>query len=165
MEEVSIRKYQVSDLDACRSLWRELAEWHRMLYEDNTIGGEHPETYFDEHLSRLGENQLWVAVVDSKLVGFTGLVLREDDGEVEPLIVSQAYRHKGIGTKLINSVVAEAKRTGLKSLSIKPVLRNLNAIRLFNKQGFKNIGQIELYMDFSKSKKKSFELLNLTFDY
>ena len=165
-KEVRIRKFQPSDLDPCRSLWRELVEWHRKLYEDNTIGGEHPEMYFDKHLLRVGENQLWVAVIGSKVVGFAGLILRENGGEVEPLIISQAYRHKGVGTKLINVVMAEAQRTGLKSLSIKPVLRNLEAIQLFNKLGFRSIGQIELYIDFSeKHRKKSLELFNFPFDF
>lgn len=165
-EEVCIRKFQPSDLDSCRNLWRELVEWHRTLFEDSTIGGEHPEMYFDKHLSRVGENQLYVAVIGSKVVGFTGLILKENEGEVEPLIISQAYRHKGIGTKLINIVMAEAQRTGLKSLSIKPVLRNLEAIHLFHKQGFRSIGQIELYIDFSeKYRKKSLELFNLPFDF
>ena len=166
IEEVFIRKFQPSDIDACRRLWRELVEWHRTLYEDNSIGGEHPETYFDKHLLRVGEKQLWVAVLGSKVVGFIGLISRENKGEVEPLIVSQVHRHKGIGTKLINTVMAEAQRTGLRSLSIKPVLRNLEAIQLFNKQGFRSIGQIELYIDFSeKYRKKSLELFNLPFDF
>ena len=82
------------------------------------------------------------------------------------MIISQAYRYRGIGTKLINIVRAKAQRTGLKSLSIKPVLRNLEAIQLFNKQGFRSIGQIELYIDFSeKHRKKSLELLNFQFDF
>ncbi|MGD0644972.1 MAG: GNAT family N-acetyltransferase [Candidatus Bathyarchaeia archaeon] len=166
IEDVFIRKFQPSDLDACRSLWRELVEWHRTLYGDKTIGGEHPETYFDKHLSRVGEKQLWVAVLGSKVVGFTGLISRENEGEIEPLIVTQGHRHKGIGTKLINTVMAEAQRTGLKSLSIKPVLRNVEAIQLFNNQGFRSIGQIELYIDFSKRhRKKNLELLNLPFDF
>jgi N-acetylglutamate synthase-like GNAT family acetyltransferase len=92
--------------------------------------------------------------------------MKDNEGEVEPLVVSQGHRHKGIGTKLINIVIAEAKGTGLKSLSIKPVLRNVEAIKLFNKQGFRSIGQIELYIDFSeKYRKKSLELFNRPFDF
>lgn len=168
LEKVLIRRFQTSDLDACRSLWRELVEWHQMLYEDNSIGGEHPETCFDKHLSRVGEKLLWVAVLDSKVVGFTGLLLNENEceGELEPLIVSQTYRCQGIGTKLINVVIAEAKRIGLKSLSIKPVMRNLRALRLFNKQGFRSIGQIELYIDFSeKCAKKNLDLFSPSFNF
>ena len=165
-EEVFIRKFQPNDIDSCRSLWRELVEWHRMLYEDSTIGREYPETYFDKHLSTVGENHLWVAVLASKVVGLIGLILREKEGEVEPLIVGQAHRHKGIGTKLINTVVIEAQKIGLNSLSIKPVLRNLEAMQFFNKQGFKSIGQIELYVNFSeKHKKKSLQLFGLPFDF
>ena len=100
------------------------------------------------------------------MVGFIGLILREKEGEVEPLIVDQVHRHKGLGTKLINTVIVEAQKIGLKSLSIKPVLRNLEAMQLFNKQGPKTIGQIELYIDFSeKYKKKNLELFSLPFDF
>jgi len=38
-----IRKYQPDDREQCRALWRELTEWHREIYEDTTIGGEHPD--------------------------------------------------------------------------------------------------------------------------
>lgn len=53
-----IRKYQETDREHCRALWRELAEWHREIYQDPTIGGEHPEDYFDKHLAEVGSNQL-----------------------------------------------------------------------------------------------------------
>jgi len=86
---LTIRKYQTSDLKQCRSLWRELTEWHREIYEDPTIGGVHPEEYFDKHLSKVGSDKLWVATVDSRVVGLTGLIIKENEAEVEPLIVSR----------------------------------------------------------------------------
>jgi len=38
------RKYRSSDIEQCRSLWKELTEWHRIIYKDPTIGGENPRT-------------------------------------------------------------------------------------------------------------------------
>ena len=87
-----------------------MVEWHRTLYKESTIGGEHPESFFDKHLSNVGEDNLWVAVLDSKVVGFTGLISNEKEGEIEPLIVDQPCRNKGIGTKLIETVIVEAKK-------------------------------------------------------
>ena len=63
----SIRKYQSRDNEECRNLWRELTERHREIYHDPTIGGEHPEDYFDRHLGKVGSENLWVAISDSKV--------------------------------------------------------------------------------------------------
>jgi ribosomal protein S18 acetylase RimI-like enzyme len=145
----TIRKYQDKDREQCRSLWRELTEHHREIYQDQTIGGEHPEDHFDKHLAQVGPNQLWVAVHDSKAVGLVGLISKGDEAEIEPLIVSKAYRRKGIGKKLIETAISEARNKGVKFLNIGPVARNTKAIKWLHKQGFTNLGYIELFMDLS----------------
>jgi hypothetical protein len=48
---VVVRNYREEDREYCRSLWRELTEWHREIYQDSRIGGEHPEEYFDKYLA------------------------------------------------------------------------------------------------------------------
>ncbi|MDH5459898.1 MAG: GNAT family N-acetyltransferase [Candidatus Bathyarchaeota archaeon] len=144
-----IRKYQNDDREQCRALWRELTEWHREIYQDPTIGGEHPEDYFDKHLAAVEPDQLWVAVYASKVVGLVGLIVKGNEAEIEPLIVSKAHRRKGIGKQLIETVVSEARKKGVRFLDIKPVARNVNAVKFLYKQGFKNLGHIELFMDFS----------------
>jgi N-acetylglutamate synthase-like GNAT family acetyltransferase len=83
-----------------------------------------------------------------KVVGLVGLIVEGKEAEVEPLIVSEAYRHKRIGKKLLRTVVSEAHKLGIKILTVKPVARNIQAIKFFYQQGFKNLGQIELCMDF-----------------
>ena len=50
-ESPTIRTYQPRDLEACRSLWTELTQVHRDLYEDPTFGGDDPGLGFDEHLA------------------------------------------------------------------------------------------------------------------
>lgn len=146
-----IRKYRNEDRDYCRSLWKELTEWHRKIYQDPGIGGEHPEDYFDKHLAKVGLNNLWVAAIDNEPVGLVGLMNEEHEAEVEiePIIVSENYRGKGIGTRLIETVMAEARERGVRYLGVKPVARNAPTIRFLNKLGFKNLGQIEIFMDFS----------------
>lgn len=149
-----IRQYQLSDRDGCRSLWRELTEWHQKIYNDKTIGGEHPEDYFDKYLANVKPSRLWVAIDDSRIVGLVGLIVKEGEAEMEPLVVSKGYRHKGIGTQLIKTVLEEAKSLGVKSFSVKPVARNIDTINFLYDQGFKNIGQIELFISFSNYKWK-----------
>lgn len=145
-----IRKYQPSDREQCRGLWKELTEWHCEIYQDPTIGGAHPEDHFDKHLAEVGPDQLWVAVHDSQVAGLVGLIVKGKEAEIEPLIVSKTYRHKGIGKQLIRTVVTEARNIGVRFLNVKPVARNIQAIKFLYKQGFRNLGHIELILDFSQ---------------
>ena len=79
----TIRHYTDSHLDACRSLWVELTEWHRQIYDSPTIGGSDPGRHFDEHLERVEAELLWVAEIDGKVVGLTGLLVRDGEAEKE----------------------------------------------------------------------------------
>jgi len=146
---LTIRMYHEGDREQCRSLWRELTDWHREIYQDPNIGGEHPEDHFDKHLAKVGPDKLWVAVHDSRVVGLVGLIVEGNEAEIEPLIVSKAFRGKGIGKQLIETVVSEARKMGIRILSIKPVARNMKTIKFLYKQGFKNLGHIELFICFS----------------
>lgn len=142
-----IREYHPSDLESCRRLWAELTEWHRRIYEDPTIGGSDPGEYFDRHLSEVGSENLWVAVEDGSVVGLTGLMGEGAEAEVEPIVVSEPHRNRGIGGILLEFAVAEARGRGVKYLSVRPVARNTGAIEFFHKRGFVNLGHIELFMD------------------
>jgi len=147
-------------------LWRELTEWHRNIYQDPTIGGATPEDHFDKHLAKVGKDRLWVAVCDSRVVGLIGLIIEGDEAEIEPLIVSEAYRHRGIGKKLLNTAIAEARRAKVRFLNVKPVARNVEAIKFLHKHGFKTLGHIELFIDFSEFRWKAGpELFGCKFDF
>jgi len=152
-QNIRIRNYQRSDREVCRSLWRELTEWHREIYRDPTIGGDKPEEQFDKHLAKLGPSRIWVATINSEVVGLIGLDASSYESEIEPLIVTKAYRNRGIGTKLVEKAILEARKIGA-SLNVAPVARNMKAIRFFHKAGFKNLGRIEMFIDFRNRKWK-----------
>jgi hypothetical protein len=52
--EIIIRDYVESDYGACRSLWAELTEYHRVIYGDPSIGGDDPGAGFDDIPARRG---------------------------------------------------------------------------------------------------------------
>lgn len=161
-----VRKFREADREQCRSLWRELTEWHRKIYQDPKIGGEHPEEYFDKHLAKVGPENLWVAKIGSDIIGLAGLIIEGNEAEIEPLIVSKAYRGKGVGKKLLETVISEARKIGVRLLCIKPVARNVKTIRLLYEQGFKTLGEIELFMDFSSYNwKRGPKLFGCKFNY
>lgn len=120
-EPFKIRKYQPRDLEQCRALWKELTDWHREIYQDPTIGGVHPEEDFNKHLANIGPDLIWVAVHNSQVIGFTGLIIKGNEAEIEPVIVSKAYRRKGIGKQLVETVINQARNKGIRFLNVKPV--------------------------------------------
>jgi len=147
MSDVTIRPYYTSDLDRCRTLWIELTQRHREIYHDPTIGGDNPGLYFDKHLARVGPECLWVAEHEGEVVGLAGLIVDGREAEVEPLVVAAIHRDKGIGRALLNHVVEEARKLGVRYLSVKPVARNVEAISLYYDFGFQILGEIEMFMD------------------
>jgi N-acetylglutamate synthase-like GNAT family acetyltransferase len=169
MSDVTIRQYIPSDLDRCRALWTELTQHHRNIYDDPTIGGDTPGLYFDEHLARVGPEHVWVAEHDGQVVGCVGLIVDDQEAEMEPVVVAAAHRGRGIGRALVNRVIEAAKKLEVRYLSVKPVARNLEAISFFYDSGFRTLGHVQLFMELQPSTrgtwKSEFELFGRTFKY
>jgi ribosomal protein S18 acetylase RimI-like enzyme len=147
MTGITIRQYHPSDLEECRALWVELTQRHREIYNDPTIGGDNPGLYFDKHLARVGPGRLWVAEHEGEVVGLVGLIVDDREAEVEPIVVATTHRDKGIGRDLLSRMVEEAKKLGVRYLSVKPVARNVEAISFYYDFGFQTLGEIEMFMD------------------
>lgn len=147
-DQVEIRNYQADDLAACRDLWVELTEWHRHIYDSPQIGGTDPGRKFDEHLERVGREQIWLATSGRDVVGLVGVIPGERASELEPIVVRERWRGRGIGRQLGEFVIGEARAAGLRQLLVSPVARNASAIRFFHGLGFDALGQLELVLDF-----------------
>ena len=145
----TIRRYKPEDLESCRALWVELTDWHRRIYQSPSIGGLDPGRHFDEHLSRVGPEHIWVAEADGRVVGMSGLILGEEEAELEPLVVSESHRGLGIGRQLVEPVIEAARQAEVHHLKVRPVARNESGIRFFHELAFDIIGHIELFMELS----------------
>ena len=146
--DVLVRPYAEEDYPACRSLWAELTEHHRRLYGDPSIGGDDPGGGLDDYLATPERVGSWVAEVQGSVVGLTGLFDRGASGEVEPVVVTEAMRDGGVGRQLIDRVVEVAVARGYEYLAIRPVARNISAIRHFHAAGFQALGgHVDLTMD------------------
>ncbi|MCK4757127.1 MAG: GNAT family N-acetyltransferase [Thermoplasmata archaeon] len=154
MTELTIRSYKPDDLEDCRELWEFLTQCHRDIYDDQTIGGDDPGAYFDEHLELVGPDLVWLGEKDGAAVGMISLMKGSDDGwEIEPIVIKPEFRGQGIGRRLIEHVIEEARTRDIKFLSIKPVFRNREAITIFHKLGFDKVGRIELFMQLDDKKR------------
>lgn len=149
-----IRPYKTEDLESGKSLWVELTEWHRAIYESPNIGGSDPGRQFDEHLSRVGPEHVWIAEIVGRVVGLAGLILGEGEAELEPLVVSEPYRGLGIGRQLTEAVITAVRKQGVRQIKVRPAARNMAAIQFFHEMGFDILGQIELFMELDSTSRQ-----------
>jgi GNAT superfamily N-acetyltransferase len=166
---VAIRDYAPSDYSACRLLWVELTEHHRRIYEDPAIGGYDPGVGFDDYLATPQRVCSWIAESAGAVVGLTGLFDHGSSGEVEPVVVTDGLRDRGVGRLLIERVVTEAVVRGYEYLAIRPVARNVSAIQRFYDAGFRTLGgHVDLTMDLANRRHRWLEgvvLHDLDFRY
>jgi N-acetylglutamate synthase-like GNAT family acetyltransferase len=123
----------------------ELTQRHRDIFDAPEIGGDDPGRSFDEHLAKVGEENIWVAEVEGGVVGLAGLI--PDVPELEPVVVSEAHRGQGIGRLLAETVVSAAREGGARTIQVRPVARNVEAVRFFHELGFDVLDQLQLSMD------------------
>jgi len=165
----SIREYDPGDLDRCRELWRSLTQRHRDIYDDPTLGGPDPGTEFDSYLKGPELHKLWVAEDADHLLGLCGLLIHERESELEPIVVDPKHRNRGVGALLAERSISESKRLGVKYVNVRPVARNLEAIRFFHRKGFQLLGRFELSIALEGASpfgsSRSIEIHSLTFQY
>ena len=160
--DVLIREYRSGDYRAGRRLWVELTEHHRRIYGDPTIGGDDPGEGFDAYLALPQRADSWVAEVDGAVTGLTGLLDRRTSGEVEPVVVTEAIRGRGVGRLLLDRVIVEAVSRGYDYLAVRPVTRNLSAIRRFYHAGFQTLGgHVDLTIDLAARRHQWLDGANL----
>ncbi|HVA44283.1 MAG TPA: GNAT family N-acetyltransferase [Acidimicrobiales bacterium] len=147
---ITMRAYREEDYVSCRALWVELTQHRRDIYDDSSVGGSDPGAGLDHYLATPERVGSWVAEIDGRVIGMTGLFDRGDYGEVEPVVVTRAQRHLGVGRALLSRVREESLGRGHDYLTIRPVARNTSAIRAFHDFGFATLGgHMDLTWDLS----------------
>jgi predicted GNAT family acetyltransferase len=168
-DKLIFRNYAASDLDACRALWKELTQQHRIIYGDDTIGGPNPGLAFDGHLKKIGKKNTFVLEYRSRVVALAGLVMKDGEAEIDPVVVRKRYRGEGIGTMLMDELCKAASAMGIRYLCVRPVARNREAMEFYHKMGYTLLGQVEMFMDLRPVKtnkwKKGPSLFGLPYGY
>ncbi len=131
--EIQIRKMTREDVPAVAALEREI------FSEPWTERG------FREALGQAA-NRFFVAV-DSResIVGYCGLYVAGDEGEITNVAVAEDARRRGIGERLLTETLAKAESEGVRNLFLEVRASNEPAIRLYKKHGFVPCGTREAY--------------------
>ena len=89
------------------------------------------------------KNSKYIVVKDiesnDEIIGFAGIKILVDEADIMNIVVKKSYRNKGIGSLLLGNLILLCNELNLKSLSLEVNEKNIPAINLYKKFGFKNI--------------------------
>lgn len=90
-------------------------------------------------------SKYFVAKIDTEIVGFAGAIDTVDQLEITNIVVKKSFRKQGIGNKLLEVLINMAKESNKNEIVLEVNNKNLAAIKLYEKNGFKNIGNRKKY--------------------
>ncbi len=90
---------------------------------------------------------VFAARIDGTLAGYAIAVTEGDVADFWDLVVKKEYRNLGIGTTLIKAVENFAKQKGCVAIKLDVNIENQNAIRLYEKLGYRKISYIMMKGD------------------
>ncbi len=133
--EITFRLFRQGDAVAFRELneaW--IARYFRLEEPDHIQLGD-PE----DHILRTG-GQIVMAVAGKERIGCCALVfVRPGVFEVAKMAVSEGYRGHGIGRKLLEYTIAQAKALGAHTLELASNSKLANAVHLYESMGFRHL--------------------------
>ena len=86
----------------------------------------------------------FVAIANGEIIGYIDVIFYHDIGhggklgQIQNLVVSEEYRKRGVGKLLIRSVIEFARKEKFLELHVSTRFENEEAIRLYEKMGFKS---------------------------
>ena len=72
----------------------------------------------------------------SEILGYCGIILSLDEGDITNVCVREADRRKGIGRKLVERLIGETAKRGVSTWHLEVRQSNESAIRLYESLGF-----------------------------
>lgn len=83
----------------------------------------------------------FVALTGERVVGYIGSQAVIDEADIMNVAVDPAYRRMGIAQGLIDKLIGELKQKGVCCLFLEVRVSNENAINLYAKNGFLQVGR------------------------
>ena len=85
-------------------------------------------------------SQYLVAEVDGCVVGCCGVTNVSGDGEIDNVVVDEAYRNRGIATALLRETLRRGYAMGVEAFTLEVRVGNAPAIHIYEKAGFVSEG-------------------------
>lgn len=132
-KQIAIERLNPNDYHKCSNIW-------------NMKSQPLADKWFDEIKS--GNRLVFVYKINGEFIGEGALVLDEGDPDytipgkriyVSRMIVKKEYRNRGIGSEILEFLIAKAKSMGYSEMTIGVDKDNVNALHLYRKYGFTEV--------------------------
>jgi [ribosomal protein S18]-alanine N-acetyltransferase len=97
-------------------------------------------TVFLSEIAQRASRRYTVATLGPLVVGYSGLMVVEDDGHITTVSVDPAWQHRGIGTVLLLDQARAAPALGVRHLTLEVRASNMPAQVLYRRFGFAPVG-------------------------
>ena len=81
-----------------------------------------------------------VALIDGKVVGYGGVMIALDEGQITDIAVSGEYRRRGIGMEIVKTMIKESACRSVATLYLEVRESNQAARELYRACGFEECG-------------------------
>ncbi len=82
-----------------------------------------------------------LAIEGTQVIGYAGTWILDDEAQITNVAVLPEYRKKGVGSKIMEELIREAKNRGAVRMTLEVRPSNSQAIALYQKFGFKDYGR------------------------
>lgn len=142
---------KAGDVETVAQLWGALVEYHRALDPSLPPAAPQGVRRYARRLSDRVEDSMsrvFVAEADGKVVGYVlGVVVdlapemfaQEPSGFLADIFVDEAYRHAGVGTQLVETLIAWFKEKGLRYYEWHVAARNTDSLKFWESLGGRNV--------------------------
>jgi len=142
-----VRTPRWEDLDDLMDFINSLVREEAPILREKEVSRIEEAEWLAERLVSLEKNEIihFVTEVDGKVVASAEITKRRGHQKhvgVLGIAVKSGYRRFGIATKLIEALLEEAKKHGLKVIILDVYEKNLPALKLYKRMGFKEVGRI-----------------------
>lgn len=80
------------------------------------------------------------ALVDGEIVGYCGLLLILDEGDITNVAVREDFRNRGVGKKMLTELLRRAGERGARAFTLEARKSNEAALALYRGLGFESVG-------------------------
>ncbi len=145
--KVVLRTPKWEDLDDFLEIINSLVDEGADILRAERVSREEEIDFLSKVLSRLEKDEMFylVAEVDGKVVAVSEISIRggyEKHVGVIGIAIRNGFRDLGIGTEIMNALVEQAQKMGLKVLTLSAFATNKSAIHVYEKVGFVQTGTI-----------------------
>ena len=86
-----------------------------------------------------------VAILENEIVGFAGIWKPIDEAHITNIVTRKDKRRNSIGTKMLEKLIEMSKENNLNCITLEVNEHNENAINLYKKFDFKEVGRRKNY--------------------